>query len=474
MIYKRLWIAEHLLLCAVSVWILCCFRPHPEGENRRSWQCMQASGELRIGVLLNPMEYYISQGKEGGFSYDLSRTLSQSLGLKPVYTVFYTYEAAYKALLLNKIDLMAVGELPSPEWAPFFEYTRAVAQTDLVLLQHKEHRILSEGRCTCDSAAELKVSLPMKFVEESARIKQRYKDSVHLCFYAASFDQLMTDVNENGQGMMLAYGPQWKANRYMFPQLEIAEVLADSLSLHWLVRRGNDTLLSKCDSVLSVYESTRNYPRLLKKYNDPVSRERSKLAAVHQTSPFGAISRYDTYMQKYGSKYHIDWYMLASLIYQESKFHPDVVGKGNTFGLMQFSPGTGHKFGVNASSSPEQQIEGGCRYLNRLRQILEKEGVHDSAQLVPMVLAAYNAGSGHLIDAIAIASEEEHLNPQVWEGGVKEALLLLGEHKYARHPCVKHGIYRGCRHTIRYVDAVLERGEHYKTLVRRDSLVEVR
>ncbi len=99
------------------------------------------------------------------------------------------------------------------------------------------------------------------------------------------------------------------------------------------------------------------------------------------------------------AKNHLDPYLVASLIRQESEFNPTVVSYANAYGLMQLLPVTGkamaHEEGMTHFQTfqlldPETNIRLGCRYL---RQMLDKVGgVEEYA------LAAYNAGDTRVLD----------------------------------------------------------------------------
>ena len=51
----------------------------------------------------------------------------------------------------------------------------------------------------------------------------------------------------------------------------------------------------------------------------------------------GVISDWDHLFQKYGNKYGWDWFVLASIAYQESKFRAEVVGMGGATAVRMSS-----------------------------------------------------------------------------------------------------------------------------------------
>lgn len=426
---------------------------------------IQQEKELHVGVLMNPMEYYVREGKMGGFAHDLGNSLADFLQVNAVFHVFYSFEDVSLALMQNEVDIMAVLEEPSPEGASLFSYTQAIFHSDIVCLHVASKPV--------DSVRRFGFVATPSFLHHSALLKRRFPQwQMHQ--YRSSADQLLDALNTGNLDASLALGLHWRAYVSLFPHVRCAETLQDSVPLCWAVRHGNDELLAQVDTFLTMFSATKEFRTLCKKYADPRSKERSRMSRISRRMPFGSISRYDEELKKYSAAYHLDWRLLAALIYQESKFNSQVVGKGNTFGLMQFTPATGARYGVSAGSSAERQIKAGCRYVFALTQKIEKLGVTDSAQRIPMVIAAYNAGGGHLSDAIALAKFESNLNHTQWEGGVREALLMLGEHKHYRKPVVRHGSYHGARHTLRYVRSVTKHFEHYKAIGQRDTLVELR
>ena len=95
---------------------------------------------------------------------------------------------------------------------------------------------------------------------------------------------------------------------------------------------------------------------------------------------------YDHLITKAAKKYNIDSALIKAIIKAESNFNPRAVSPVGARGLMQLMPATASSLEVQDSFHPENNIEGGVRYLRYLLNLFHGD--------LPLVLAAYNAGEG--------------------------------------------------------------------------------
>ena len=176
----------------------------------------------------------------------------------------------------------------------------------------------------------------------------------------------------------------------------------------------------------------------------------------------GHISRFDNAIKRTADKIGWDWRLLAALIYQESRFKVDLESDKGAFGLMQLMPSVMKRYNVSYNSSPEEQLAAGGKLISYLDKSL-KDKVPDSLERVKFVLAAYNAGLGHVLDARKLAMKYDKA-PDVWENNVDFFILNKSKPLYYRDTCCRCGFLRGTQ-TYRFVEDIMERYHHYQNFV---------
>lgn len=103
----------------------------------------------------------------------------------------------------------------------------------------------------------------------------------------------------------------------------------------------------------------------------------------------GDVTRYDELIAKASDKYRIDSTLIKAIIKAESNYNHRAVSSKGAQGLMQLMPSTSATLQVKDSFHPENNIDGGVRYLRYLMNLFNGN--------LPLVLAAYNAGENAVL-----------------------------------------------------------------------------
>lgn len=166
------------------------------------------------------------------------------------------------------------------------------------------------------------------------------------------------------------------------------------------------------------------------------------LSAPPTDPPVDHISKYDTSIRAEAEKIGWDWRLLASIIYHESNFKPNLVNPKGAFGLMQLMPVTMTKYGIDQNSTVEEQLAAGGKLLLYFDRNLP-ESISDSLERCNFILACYNGGLGHVLKARTRA-EKQGRDPNIWTDNVEHHV---------------HG------QTHHFVKKVNERYNYYKTII---------
>jgi membrane-bound lytic murein transglycosylase F len=165
---------------------------------------------------------------------------------------------------------------------------------------------------------------------------------------------------------------------------------------------------------------------------------------------------------------------MLAVMRTESRFHPKAESHRGAEGLMQIMPVTQSQIAgelgleEDVFQTPHANMLGGIYYLGKIYKSFEGQGITHENRL-KLALAAYNAGSGRIADARAMARYMND-NPNEWNS-VKSALSLLSRKYSSLHRNVwdsgrpSFGYYRQWRQTTGYVESVMSYYAEYCRII---------
>ena len=127
-------------------------------------------------------------------------------------------------------------------------------------------------------------------------------------------------------------------------------------------------------------------------------------------------------------------------------------------------PRTARAMGVppGKEQNPEESIKAAVKYIAATSRSFN--AIKDENERMKFVLAAYNAGIGHVLDAMALA-EKYGKNKYVWRDNVENFILLKSNEEYFTDPVCKNGYFRGIE-TYNFVRDITSRFEQYKKKIK--------
>lgn len=108
---------------------------------------------------------------------------------------------------------------------------------------------------------------------------------------------------------------------------------------------------------------------------------------------------YDHWIEDCSQRFQIEFALIKAVIRAESGFNAHAVSKKGAKGLMQLMPETAKRMKVTDAFNPQENIEGGVRYLKHLFSLFEND--------LKLSLAAYNAGENLVAQLRAVPSYPE-------------------------------------------------------------------
>ncbi len=423
---------------------------------------IREKGKLTVVTDYNSINYFIYRGQPMGFQYEMLRELTAYLNIKLELKANNDVAANFENLISGDFDIIASNLTVTNSRREWVDFTIPHSQTSQVLVQRKNNPSKSENinliRNPIDLAGKtIYVRQNSSYSARLQNLQDEIGEDIEIIEVPTETEQLIKMVANGDIEFTIADQNLAQVNKTYYPEIDIETAISFSQNQAWAVRKGSVELKKEIDTWLHIFRKSSKYAVIYNKY---FNSERSAfiVKSDYYYPETGKMSRYDQIIKTEAEKIGWDWRLLASMIYQESRFNPNVTSWAGAFGIMQLMPQTAQKLGVSQKSSPEAQIKAGIRLVEKLEKRFINE-IQDPHERAKFVLASYNIGYGHVRDAINLTVKYGG-DPDLWENNVETYLLNKSQPEYYNDPIVHNGYCRG-KETYNYVREIMYRYDHY-------------
>lgn len=430
-------------------------------------------GFLQAIVDNNSISYFIYRGQPMGYEYELLQSLSKFLELELKIRVISGIEKSVNLLNRGEGDVIAFPLTITKERTGYLAFTDAQFSTSQVLVQRKppNWRRMPPAfleRSVVRNPVDLigkKVHVLDKssFMERLENLSGEIGGQILIVedSAAAETESLIQKVADGEIQFTVTDQSIAMVNVIYFPDLDVETVLSLPQQIAWAVRKNSPDLQDAVNRWLAELKKNGRFKMIYDKYYNSPRSSQIRIASDYSSLGGNKLSPYDDEMKHEAKKLGWDWRLLASVVYQESNFRPNAESWAGAVGLMQLMPATAIEFGAEDRKNPYQSLKAGVRYLKYLDKLWSRY-VPEKDERLKFVLASYNAGLSHVIDAKNLA-KKYNKDPTSWND-VESYLKQKSNPKYYQDPVAVAG-YCKCVEPVNYVRDILIRFEEYKILI---------
>jgi membrane-bound lytic murein transglycosylase F len=457
----------------------------------RDLDAIVEGGHLTMLTMTNATSYFIYRGELMGFEFGLLWSFARDHDLALEVEVVDDRFELLRRLNAGDGDVVASQLTATEELARRVALTDPLYTTDPALVQPVappeeaglagpaedlilddpaafEERVEISARLIREPAElageEVHVPSHTQTVDRLVELEDRISGDIHVVELGGdvSHEELIQEVAAGEVALTAAPEAIARLNQAYFENIAVRPTLGPDLSIVWAVRENAPELRRALDHWLDSKRGTAAWRQMYEKYFVDRRGYRDRRDSRYLTSVTSELSEWDPLVKQHADQIGWDWRLLASQMFQESRFDPKARSWAGAAGLLQLMPATAEQFGVRNVYDPEDNVAGAARYLAWLARYWQDQ-VPDPEERMKFVLGSYNAGQGHVQDARRLATKYGD-DPTSWDD-VSYWLLQKSKREIYTDPVVYFGFVRGLE-PVTYVSYILERYDHYLRFVR--------
>ncbi|MGB0938114.1 MAG: transporter substrate-binding domain-containing protein [Colwellia sp.] len=407
---------------------------------------------LRVITRNSPETYFLWRGELLGFEYEIMNKFADVYNVRLNYIVADTHEEMIEMLKNGEGDIIAAGISRTKERAK--ENAKDKLVTSIRYNRVEEMIVANKEGPVIKSLEDLKgrtitVRKTSSFWGEAEKLVKNYGAILEAADERVSTEHLIAEVASKKIDLTIADSNLLSIEKSFREEIITPLVVNESVPYAYVLRKNNPQLLAHINEFTRKYYRSTFYNVVKNKYFE---NESLKKKYVEERLEEGSdLSPYDAIVRSHATPYNLDWRLIVSQMYQESRFNPLASNSTGAKGLMQMMPRTAKELGVKNLKDPEQAIASGVQYLNWTRNRFSED--LPVQEQIFFSLASYNAGYGHVKDAQRLAKKMGWRSDR-WFNHVEKAMLLLQKRKYYKK--ARYGYVRGTE-PVNYVRDIHQR-----------------
>ena len=393
-------------------------------------------GKLTVLLENSSLSFYEYRGKKLGFEYEILAAFAKFIHLPLELKVVSNSKDFFRLLNDGEGDILAANLAISLADKKIINYSEPFYFTEQVLIQRQNDTLIREPHDLIEKTIYVRKN--SSFHKRLTSIQEEIGSKIAVKTF--DNDPITEDLIEkvaNGEiNYTLAHENLARISKELHPNLNIQTKISFKQKIAFALRLKSPKLKKSLDLFLEKYCESKEFKELKKKYFDYLSNQ----VVIDFNFKNGNLSPFDDLFKDAANKYSWDWKILVAISHKESRFNPNAIGLGGSFGLMQFMPLTGRIYGVGPSSTPKEQIDAAMKMLDKTYR--SWSSVPDSEQRMKFTLGSYNAGRCHIEDAQKLA-RDNGLNPDLWDENVELMVKKLSDPEFYKSSNLRCGAYRG-------------------------------
>ncbi len=425
--------------------------------------------------------FYIYKGDSMGYEFELLNAFANDIGVKLELVTAKNMNTIFNQLNSGQVDIIAANLTVTKERLSLVNFSEPLMYTRQVLVQRKPDGWETMDQAELDkklirnimdlSGKSIEVRKGSSFFSRLTSLSEEIGEKINIVIAPGGFDteQLINKVARGEIDFTIADENIALNNQTYYANIDVETPISFPQKIAWAVRKKSPLLTDELNDWIIKRKISENALSTYNKYFKNAKKAGNRAEINRFTYCGGDISEYDELIKKYSKKIDWDWQLLASMVYQESRFLPDVQSWAGASGLMQLVPGTARKYGLDSiDQTAEQSLIAGTSYILDLDKYW-KYRIPYKDERIKFILASYNVGLGHVIDARNIALKHGK-DPNTWFHNVEYMVLQKSNPMIYNDPLVKCGYCRG-QETFMYVKEILNRYEYYKNIQLNNSSI---